>query len=379
MLTSLRVEGFRGLKSLSVEKLARVNLFVGGNNSGKTSLLEAAYILLSRGAPWVMEDLLLRRHEVYTSRGEIDDQPDFSHLFAGHATPIGATFTIKGMNDRPLQVTLQVIGAPDVPMEILRELQIDAHASEQPRDVVRRMRRLAGVEASPAFEQFLEVMSSELGDARLVFPVPGTPLARAAFVALTSRASAADLPARRFLTTERMTLNELASLWGELVLSPEEAAVLVALRIIDPSIDRLAFVNSSHGNAQGILLTRDGGSRVPLGSKGEGITRILSLILSLVHARGGYLLVDEIDTGLHHSVMMEVWKLIVSTAERLSVQVFATTHSMDCLNALGALYLEEPSLSGNVLLHRVEKQYERTTTYRAEEFPLIAEDRIEVR
>ena len=55
--------------------------------------------------------------------------------------------------------------------------------------------------------------------------------------------------------------------------------------------------------------------------------RLLALSLSLIRTEQGILLVDEIDTGLHWTVMEEMWRLVVETARRSSVQVFATTHS----------------------------------------------------
>ena len=50
--------------------------------------------------------------------------------------------------------------------------------------------------------------------------------------------------------------------------------------------------------------------RIPIGSMGDGIWRLLGLALALALTEGGILLVDEIDTGLHYSVMENMWKLV---------------------------------------------------------------------
>ncbi len=71
-------------------------------------------------------------------------------------------------------------------------------------------------------------------------------------------------------------------------------------------------------------------SRIPIGSLGDGIWRMLGLILVLVRSQDGVVLIDEIDTGLHFTVLSNMWKLVYETAKRLNVQVFATTHSNDC-------------------------------------------------
>ena len=77
--------------------------------------------------------------------------------------------------------------------------------------------------------------------------------------------------------------------------------------------------------------------RVPIGSMGDGMWRMLGLALSIANAKGGVLLVDEIDTGLHYSVMEGMWRMLGKAAAAGSVQVFATTHSRDCYESLAAI------------------------------------------
>ena len=52
--------------------------------------------------------------------------------------------------------------------------------------------------------------------------------------------------------------------------------------------------------------------------------RMLGLALALANAKGGVLLVDEIDTGLHYSIMGDMWRMVGKLAATLDVQVFAT-------------------------------------------------------
>lgn len=72
---------------------------------------------------------------------------------------------------------------------------------------------------------------------------------------------------------------------------------------------------------------------VPLHLMGEGTTRILSLALAIATAPGGMVLVDEIENGIHHSVMEKVWRAIGAFARSYDVQLFATTHSYECIGA----------------------------------------------
>ena len=70
------------------------------------------------------------------------------------------------------------------------------------------------------------------------------------------------------------------------------------------------------------------------------------MAIALISAKGGVLLIDEIDTGLHYTVMADMWKLIAQTAAELDVQVFATTHSSDCVTALrkSAIRMSRPAV-----------------------------------
>jgi AAA15 family ATPase/GTPase len=70
--------------------------------------------------------------------------------------------------------------------------------------------------------------------------------------------------------------------------------------------------------------------------------RILQLILAVFPARGGFLLIDEFENGLHFSVQEEVWKIIFMLAKELDIQVFATTHSWDCIESFTKVALSVP-------------------------------------
>jgi AAA15 family ATPase/GTPase len=56
----------------------------------------------------------------------------------------------------------------------------------------------------------------------------------------------------------------------------------------------------------------------------------------MVNAQDGYLLIDEFENGLHYSVQEQVWEVVFTLAKSLNVQVFATTHSSDCIKAFGS-------------------------------------------
>ena len=66
---------------------------------------------------------------------------------------------------------------------------------------------------------------------------------------------------------------------------------------------------------------------------GQGLTHVARLMLDATAVQDGVLLVDEVENGLHHAVLPDIWRAVRTAAEQFNVQVFATTHSFECLQA----------------------------------------------
>jgi AAA15 family ATPase/GTPase len=118
---------------------------------------------------------------------------------------------------------------------------------------------------------------------------------------------------------------------------------------------------------------------VPIGSMGDGIWRILGLALSTISARGGVLLIDEIDTGLHFTVMSDMWKLIWKMANRLNLQVFATTHNSDCWTSLATIASQEDAMLDGITIQHIKSGKETSIVFTEREIVIAAERGLEVR
>jgi len=123
---------------------------------------------------------------------------------------------------------------------------------------------------------------------------------------------------------------------------------------------------------------------VSLNSMGDGMLRLLQLVLKMFPARGGLLLIDEFENGLHYSVQKQVWDLVFELAERLDIQVFATTHSWDCIQTFARAALDRPDIEG--VLFRVGKSARKSdagktiaTVFDEDRLYQITEADIEVR
>ena len=107
--------------------------------------------------------------------------------------------------------------------------------------------------------------------------------------------------------------------------------------------------------------------------------RLLALRLSFVGAANGYLLIDEIDTGLHWTVMEDMWQFVVEVARKLNVQIFATTHSYDCIRGLGLLLQSRQDLMDQVSVQKVDTSLPQAVCLRGDQIKIAVEQDIEVR
>jgi hypothetical protein len=344
VLKNLTITGFRTFRELHVDRLTRVNLFVGTNNAGKTSILEAAEVLTTGEIHGLLEGPSRRGEEIWARDDKeqgVKKEIDPSHLFHGHDLKPDTSFSISADGD---------------------------------------IKRFVHCEVSLSLEKELESanlfvhLKSHFMDTR--FPISPSGGLQIRFRAI----SLVPSPPVNFLGSEAVKRDLLGELWDEVVLEPEEEGVTEALRIIDPRIERIAFIGDSPRASRNIYLKlADSEQRLPLGSMGDGLKRLLSLALHLFSARGGFLLVDEIDTGLHHTVMVNMWKLVIETARRLDVQVFATSHSLDCVHALAWVREQNPDLASDVSLHRVEKGATKTVAFTSDELLVAARNHLELR
>jgi predicted ATPase len=171
--------------------------------------------------------------------------------------------------------------------------------------------------------------------------------------------------------------------WDAVALTEMEEDVLAALRIIERDVDRLTLVGGEDNSPRVMLVRLKGSERpVPLKSLGDGMNRILEIALALANARNGFLLVDEVENGVHYAAQCRLWRVIFGLARRLDIQVFATTHSWDCLEAFKKAAVEEHAEEG--FLIRLERQPGRpgeirATTFTEAELAIVTRDNIEVR
>ena len=360
MLPNIRIKNFRMLEDFEVPKLGRVNLIVGKNSCGKSTVLEALRIYAGRAHPNLLQTILIDHDEslrAIRGSGMDEDEPAWlaiKHLFPNREFP--------KEDDKPIVIETNdgtnLFGwSTLIRLEHLFYYTKTEDEKSTDGEIFQRRTRvtISKSEAAENREQSLRpavrVTFSESSPRSAWLDLDDEMRIRPSARSLAWRV-AEELPIIRYsyLPTHFLSPEVLADLWDETTLSPNETFVLQALQIIEPDVQGLAFVKNSE--ADRFSRTRD--TRVaivklklqempvPLNSMGDGMLRILQLILAIFPARGGVLLIDEFENGLHYSVQEEVWKMIFMLAEKLDIQVFATTHSWDCIESFTKVALDSP-------------------------------------
>jgi len=379
MLGTLQLEGFRGFETYALNDLTRVNLLVGKNNCGKTSILEAIHFLVSGGDPLVLTRTAKRRGEV-SDTGAMSGrgwQPDIAHFFFGHRLGPGTSFSLSGDGHGKISVKVRFADVDD------RDPYLDLDD-----DMEQSFSLVLQIEGG-AFKNLPILPLTENGslvESKVWFRAKRRSLLpKAALEPATGMSEAAFAPPPvQLVTPDSLELDPMRVMWDRVLTEDRESEVVDAMKLLDDDLKSIRFLTSdasrTRSNRAGVLLGFQGDShRVPLGSYGDGMRRLLALSLSLIHTANGVLLFDEIDTGLHWTVMEDMWRLVVETARKSSVQVFATTHSYDCIRGLAALAESHSDLARDVSIHKMERALRKAVRFAEDDIPAIVHQNIEVR
>lgn len=362
MLQAFEIERFRTFRHLRIDRLARVNLIVGRNNVGKTMLLEALR-LYADGAQEVSLARLLAEREEFAPR---------------IGAPVGGG---DGNDTVPLISTLFHGGSP-----------VEGQAGA--------IRLADPMEDYPALT--IEYESH--------FPGRREPLPRLTVLRYNTASTftAADLawPVERgirgarlwppFLPAHGMDPASIGRAWDSLALTTGEDQVLHFLRLMEP-VERISLIQHPAYRAERIVMVRMAGRSepMPLRRLGDGMVRVFELAIALEIARSGLprserdpgdavldapmLLVDEIEAGIHYTALPEVWRFLLRASREAGVQVFASTHSWDAIEALQQAAVGEPD--GSAMLIRLEQRGDahRAVLFDQSELPLVTKHHVEVR
>lgn len=370
-LNSLQIKNFRMLENFEVKKLGRLNLIVGKNNSGKSTVLEALRIY----AEGANRSLLIK---IANSHDEIDSMdeavPVFESLFTGRNFPIDEKSIVIGASensDKSIDIKhvyyfLELVESDDKTgrhykrtiVEKSKLNDLENHNALQPALLVSQDKKIS----------LIGIRDPRSGD--LYFP---------------DREK--KIPCS-YIPTQFVSLDDLAEEWDKIALTDYEKYIKNALHFIESDFESLAFIErpkSLRGSRRfPIVKMKNIEKPIPLNSMGDGMLRVLQLALKIFAAKGGFLLIDEFENGLHFSIQEKIWNWLFDLAVQLDIQVFATTHSWDCVESFSKVFSAKKNAEG--ILFRVgrsvrlsDKDCVIATEFDAEQLANITQSEVEVR
>jgi hypothetical protein len=375
-IASLSIERFRSLQQLKVEGLGRVNLVTGRNNTGKSSILEALRILASDASPSVLSRILRYREE---DTGETEEA--VSPVDTESLAQLGSLFTgFPQISETRAPIVLAANGGmASMQLTISLGWFSEQREPDGSRRLVPQQPQLPLESLSPETELMPALVMDSSATKRILSLDYLKRFSR-------GRIYRSDLPEEPRMPCifvspyggER-TAN-LGPLWDKIALSDREKDVVEALKIIAPDIEAVSMVGSEGQRQLRTAIVRSSGfpRPVPLRSFGDGLNRLFGIVLSLVNAKDGFLLIDEFENGMHHTVQLDVWQGIFRLSRLLNVQVFATSHSWDAVEAFQKAAAQHRDEG---LLIRLSKKGNAVipTLFREDELAVATRDGIEVR
>lgn len=316
MIGSFRIQGFRCFKDLELRDLGRVNLIVGANSVGKSTVLEALDVWSGGFQGWCIAwELLHRRQELgpMGRAGRVRNLTSAQRIF--RSTSPGSSTS---------RATLTAVPVDGTSLRH-RELELSLLKEDQP------LKAAAAWRLDDDTGSLVDFIA-EFWD-QLALQVAATREGRASFV-----------------LTHREATN-LSALWERTELTPRKDRLIEALRLVVPEIMDVAV--TTHADTSTVKVRLEGATApVPLLSLGEGLHHLFYIALAAVNAGGGLLLIDEVESGLHFTVQEQLWRFLFEVASQEDLQIFATTHSMDCIRAFQSAAAAHPEEGALIRLHR---------------------------
>jgi len=360
MYHSFKVSNFRCFQEFSISNLKRINLIAGVNNVGKTTLLEALFLHCGAYNPQLTMILnALRGIESITFEfGQIGETP-WDSFFIEHDATKQIQLVGEDKETGRRELKLKIVRRHEDFNKItqfiqhnLNETEVNSLSSESPQVLELQYQDNRG-------KGSYYLIMDQKGIRGI--PIPPSPPFPAIF--LSSRV--------------RIPMKVDAERFGKLEIKGQLNILTKALQVIEPRLNRLTVIVSGgdpiiHGD---IGLNR----LVPIPLMGEGMTRLTSLVLAIGNSQNGVIMVDEIENGLHHSILPKVWRVIGEVANQFNVQIFATTHSLECI--IAAYNAFEKTDPYEFCLHRLERINEniRDVTYNKESLAAAIETGLEMR
>ncbi len=333
MYKRLSIEHFRGIKQANLDDLGQINLFVGTNNSGKTSVLEAIFLLTGMGNPENLIKIDAFR-TLFHNEGD-----DFRFIFFNLDYSLNPKL-IAEMDDTSergliifpkLSSSISAINKSNItPIGTKEDLKADGLFSEFYLKSKHSQR-----------QQFKSTITFQNGRNDIELSKNYKETIQGVF--LSTKQDSHDLV--NYKAVE------------EIIRKKKKIELIEVLKILDSEIVGIELFSNNM-----IFFDKGLAQLVPSNLSGEGIKKLFGIIISIINSPNGIVLIDEIENGFYYKTLKKVWKSIVVAAKKYNVQLFITTHNYEILHELDSALNDDEMVGekSKIRTYKLVKQDDKT-------------------
>jgi AAA15 family ATPase/GTPase len=303
LIENLTIKNFRGFDSLNIDGLSKINLFVGKNNSGKTSILESILLLAgSTSIPILPHNINLFRGLNPVLSGNLH------YLFNKLKFDNTPFFHAKFSNKSEREVTVEIRHKQN---EFTGVAASSITTSASNTEIAGLDLKLSITNEQGHKESYKS--STTINDNQITFNTPDNYVDDLYVEFVYPKVSDADVVMRI----------------ADIIKRKAGAAILELLQTFDKNIKNFHLI------VDNIYFDVDGMDElVPMNIMGEGIRRFLHIITSAAIRQNAIVLIDEIENDLHYSEHKLLWQSLINFTENNNIQLFIATHNLETLSYL---------------------------------------------
>lgn len=301
-LKALEISKFRGIQHLEINELGMVNVFIGSNNVGKSTLLEASFMLAAMAHPLLPTQVNVLRE------AQPNNMAHLKYLF--NKARLNVHPIIKGITSSDQHKSIEIATTIGGKSSGKDENVIDLSSSDN--------MPINGLEliCNDGRQQYTTKLTNDSGK-----------------LSITSTIQYLDATYRPVLISSNSKEGNVLDSYSELVRRQLKEAIIEALRNFDSRITNIEALSD------GLYLQFEGMDELlPLTMTGDGVRRFLGIVAHVIDPTTDIVLIDEIENGLHYSAYSKLWESLILAAISNNVQLFVTTHSKETLRSLADTY-----------------------------------------
>lgn len=324
-IKTIEISNFRGIDHLKIDDFSRVNVFLGQNNSGKTTMLEAIAMLMSMSNPDVPQSInAVRARKPFSNF--IDIQYFFNNLNV--STPPEVKAELSDGSSRHLTLALSYV---------FDELADPTNEPQQQLGAVKYVNTLE--------------MNFEIAKGTTRHNYKSWLRVNPKGLVVNRKVADGYLENKRaWLTPSDLMTSNLANDLTDLFKRNQKDTILTLLKLFDNRINSIEILTDD------IYVGFEGMSQMlSVSMMGDGLRRYLSIVASAANPYIDILLVDEIDNGLHYSVYKKLWQALFALAKATNKQIFVTTHSKETLDHLNKMLEDNAEYQQELRIFTLEK------------------------